>query len=177
LVHNDISKFDLDWVQLEVTKQRFELRTAKEPYFEATRDLALSIFEILKETPITSLGINHIKNFALRDEKTYIKFGDRLAPLANWGDFFLDPRLLQLEIIDVKRKDKLDGIFRVKVSHSDPVLDLKYGVAFNINDHFTVVTGAAGRSGELVKMLSDQWQVSITRAGDVIESVWSKINI
>jgi hypothetical protein len=177
LIHNDVCKFDLDWVHVEVTKKRFELRTAKEPYFEATRDLALSIFGILKETPMTALGINHIKNFALRDAKTYEDFGDRLSPLSNWRDVFLDPKLLQLDIIDVQRKDKLNGNFRVRITATDRVLDIKYGVAFNINDHFSLPAESEGRNGEMVKILAGEWQRSIERAQDVVESVWSKVNL
>ena len=176
LIHNDLVRFELDWVRFEIVKQRFELRSSKEPYFEAVRDLAISIFEILKETPLNAVGINHIKNFSLRTEKEYNDIGNRLAPFKNWNNFFSDPKLLQLEMVDLKRKDKLYGNFRVKVSASDANLNIRYGVAFNINDHYTISPGSKGRNGEIVKILSEQWKLSMENATEVIESVWTKLN-
>jgi len=176
LIHNDVVKFTLDWVEIEVTKQRFSIMTSKEPYFEVTRDLVVSIFEILKETPITQLGINHIKSFGFRDEATQYEFANKLSPLSFWEDEFEDPRLLQLEILDQKRKDGLPGSSRMRISPADLSLGINFGVSFNFNDHFVVAAGDPGRKGEMVKLAASQYKPSMEAATKVIESVYSKMN-
>jgi len=96
IIHNDIVKFDLDWVVIEITKNRCQFRTNKSPYFEAVKDLATSVFRILKETPIKALGINHVFDLSLRNAEEYYEFGNVLTPLNIWSDSLNKPRLLNL---------------------------------------------------------------------------------
>jgi hypothetical protein len=65
VIHNEIVKYELDWVGIEISKQRCEFKTTKSPYFYPMRDLAISVFKILRETPLKALGINHIFDFQL----------------------------------------------------------------------------------------------------------------
>lgn len=171
LVHNELVKFDLGWAYLEITKNRFEIRTSKEPYFEVVKDLALSIFKVLKDTPIKVLGINHIKHFILTDEELY-NFGDKLAPLSNWNEFLSDPKMLFLEIIEQKRKDGLKGHIRIKVHPSDQV---GKGVVINLNDNFSLREDQNGRNGEIVNILQENWNNSQVLAEEISESIWKKI--
>lgn len=172
LIHNDLTRFQLDWVTIEVTKNRFELRTSKEPYFGPTKDLALSIFNILKETPITAIGINHLKHYSL-NEAELLNFGDKLAPLSNWNEFMNDPRVLLLEILEQKRIDGLEGSYRVKVQGS---ADVKNGVLINMNDNYTLKSEAKGRNSEIIKILGENWENSQKRATEIPEKIWQKVN-
>jgi hypothetical protein len=54
IIHNELVKFELDWVSIEITKNRFEAKSSQEPYFDPMRDLCVGIFEFLRETPIKS---------------------------------------------------------------------------------------------------------------------------
>lgn len=175
LIHNDVVKFSLDWVEIEVTKQRFSVMTSKEPYFEVTRDLVISIFEILKETPVTQLGINHIKSFGFRDEPALYEFANKLTPLNYWDENFEEPRLLNLEIIDEKRKDGLLGSNRMRITPTDISLGINYGVSFNFNDHFVVSPGDPGRKGEMIKLAASQFKPSMNLVTHVIESLYKKM--
>lgn len=176
VIHSDISKFDLDWVSFQITKDRFELRTSQEPYFEPLRDLIISIFEILKETPIRALGINHISNYALRDEKQYWSFGNSLSPLNMWDGILKDARLLELQIVEITRMDGLDGNFKVRITPADPELSIPYGIAFNINDHYVIPPDSSGRNNEMVTLLGKNWDYSFERNNLLIEQIWKKIN-
>lgn len=172
LIHNELVKFSLDWAYFEITKNRFEIRTSKEPYFEVVKDLATSIFKILKETPVKVLGINHIKHYTLNDEQL-LNFGNKLSPLDNWTEFLSDPKMLQLEIIEQKRKDGLNGHIIVKIQPSNQV---SKGVLININDHYSIKEEENGRNGEIVKILQENWNKSYNLANDIPESIWKKIN-
>jgi hypothetical protein len=173
LIHNEIVKYDIGWATLEITKKRFELRTSKEPYFEPLKDLMISIFSILTETPIDAMGINHILHFALPDKNKHYEFGNKLAPLNMWNDFMNDPRIFSFEIYEKERKDGLPGFVRIKVQPSDQ--NIQFGVSLNINDHYTLSSNENGRNGEMVKCLKDNWNSSLKRAEEIPESLWGKI--
>jgi hypothetical protein len=172
LIHNDLTRFKLDWVTLEVTKNRFELRTSKEPYFGPVKDLAISIFTILKETPITAVGINHLKHYSLTESELH-NFGDKLAPLSNWSEFMQDPKVLLLEILEEKRKDGLAGLYRVKIQGS---ADIKNGVLINMNDNYSLKHEEQGRKSEIIKILGENWENSHKRANEIPEKIWQKTN-
>jgi hypothetical protein len=173
LLHNELVKYDLGWASLEITKKRFELRTSKEPYFEPLKDLIISIFSILSETPINAVGINHIMHFALPDKERFYEFGNKLAPLNIWENMINDPRLLLFEILEQKRKDGRPGFVRIKVQPSDQ--NIQYGVSLNINDHYSIGIGEDGQKGEILKCLKDNWSYSFKRADEITEELWEKI--
>jgi hypothetical protein len=175
VIHNEIAKYSLGWVNFEVTNNRFEIRTNQEPYFDPLKDLAISIFRILKDTPITAMGINHLKYYALPDEERYYAFGNKLAPLSNWLSFLNNPRMLNLDIIEEQRADGLKGQYRVTVRPSDIKLSTPYGVLINVNDHFTKNTEALGAT-EIIDLLIQKWTESELRAESIVESIWQTVN-
>lgn len=173
LIHNELAKYELSWASLEITKKRFELRTSKEPYFDPLKDLLISIFSILNETPINALGINHIFHIGLPDKERYYEFGNKLAPLKIWDEILSNPRVLQLEVTEESRKDGLPGYLRVKINPSDQ--KIQYGVSININDHYSIQPGATGRKGELLTTLKENWVLSNNKAFEIVENLWDKI--
>lgn len=173
LIHNELNRFDLGWASIEITKKRFEIRTSKEPYFEAVKDLMQSIFSFLPETPMEVLGINHIFHFSLPDKERYYEFGNKLAPLNRWDGVLNEPRVLQFEITEQTRRDKLPGYLRVKVNPSDQ--KLLFGVSININDHYALEQGEKGRKGELVTRLKENWTNSFNRADEIINKLSDKL--
>jgi hypothetical protein len=175
LIHSELSRIDLGWVSLEVQRTRFEIRTSQLPYYEPTRDLCVSIFEILKETPIKGLGINHIMHYALKSQEDYYRFGNVLVPLEKWNGFLNDARLLQLEIHEKDRQDKQNGYYRIKIQPSEQKLKTPYGISININDHFSLKEGDPGRRGEILDILRKNWKKSFDRANSVTEEIWQMV--
>jgi len=170
IVHNEISKFSIGWASIEVTRDRFEIKTSQAPYFEPLRDLVVEIFKILKETPLKSFGLNHLKYFDLRDKEHHYNFGDKLAPLNNWNQNLNDPRLFNLEIVEIQRKDGKKGQYRIRVQPPDIQLSTNFGVLININDHLDLETE------NIITKFSENWDLSFKRAEDVSESIWQKVN-
>lgn len=167
VIHNEITKYDINWASFEITSNRFEIKSSQDPYFEPLKDLSVSIFRILKDTPIDAVGINHLKYFALPDEKRYYEFGNALAPLKNWSPLLNSPRLLNLDIIENERIDKLKGQYRVSIRPTDIKLSTPYGVLVSINDHFSKNTQSLG-ANEIVDIVNDNWVQSDKRAEEVI---------
>lgn len=169
IIHNELTRYDLDWVLIEISRTRFELKTSKEPYFEPVRDLATSIFSVLSETPINAFGINHIFHFALPNETIYYNLGDNLVPLKNWKPFMNDPRLFKLEIIEESRLDKKEGSYRISIQPSDQKLNTRYAASISINDHFSFTSST---NKKILTELNDNWENSFNRAKYVIEEIW-----
>lgn len=161
VIHNELAQFDLDWLKVQVTRDRFELRTTQEPYFEPLKDIATGIFGILQETPLESFGINHLRHYTLESEKQYYEFGNKLAPLKNWSPIMNDPRVLTLEIL-MNKPD--GGSIRVRIQPSDSIKNSKSAFMSNINDHFVSSLPSTKRSQHLIKLLNENWRESFVLA-------------
>lgn len=172
LIHKDLVRFEIDWFYLEVTKSRLELRTSKMPYFEPLKDLIIGIFELLKETPLTAVGINHIMHIPIREEQQYDKLGNNIVALSTFSKFMRDPKVLELQIVEQNRKDGLAGSLTVNIAPSNQTSS-KRAIAININDHYNLPNESHGRSGEIINLLSKNWSNSFERAKEISESFWS----
>lgn len=177
IIHNEINKFDLKWVQVEITKDRCQFRTSMESHFELVKDLCINIFEILKETPIKSLGINHEFHFAIPRDDQYYSIGNSLVPLENWKGFLNDPRVFTLEMVEEQRIDGLDGRYRIKIQPSDIEPPIRNKIMISINDHFTINSskGDTGRKQEIINILKTNWVASFERANTNIEEIWKRV--
>lgn len=161
VIHNELVKFELDWLKIQVTKARLELRTTQEPYFEPLKDLAIGIIKILNETPLDSFGLNHIRHYILESDKQYYDFGNKIAPLSNWNSIMKDPRLLALELLMNKPEN---GSIRIRVQPSDSLKNTKNAIMTNINDHYSTDTMEPKRNDQLLKLLTENWLNSFSFA-------------
>lgn len=172
IIHNEIVKYNLGWVEIEITKQKCVISTKSSPHFEPLKDLAIGIFRVLKETPLTALGINHTFDINLFNKESYYAFGNVLSPLSLWNDSLNDPRLLQLEVFEKERYDGLKGLYRVKVAPSDK--NLSNVVSVKINDHYDIPDEKNEPALYMVKLLEQNWVQSNNRATNVIVKLLEK---
>jgi hypothetical protein len=163
LIHPELVRWNIGWMSVEVTNSRFEIRSSQEPYFEPMKDLILSLIRILKETPITALGINHFLYFALPDEERYYEFGNKIVPLIKWESFISKPKLFNVEVGEITRNDKYAGQYRVKIQPSDIKLSSPYGILIYINDHYDL-TNVKQRENQVIAILNENWNNSADRA-------------
>ncbi|WP_157449749.1 hypothetical protein [Croceitalea dokdonensis] len=168
VIHKDLVRFNIDWAEIEVTPERFHIKSSKDAFFEPSRDLVESIFNILQETPVKAFGINTTMHFRLNPDD-YIAFGDFLAPRPHWIGPFNDPRLLLMEILETDRSDKKDGLYRFRVQPSDMIRP--YGVSTNLNNHLNV---KSNRALDMVGLLKENWQSSFDFNKDIITDLWKK---
>lgn len=173
VIHNELSQFDISIGSIQVTNDKFIIGTSNEGFYEPVRDLVIGTFKTLSETPIRAIGLNHIFHFSFPTEKQYIEFGNRLVPLSPWQKFFVEPRILDLEIIDRKVKDRDHGYYRIKIQPSSEKLTTPYGVVFSINDHYDVGGKQEDeRNGTLIKQLQENWSSSLKKANETIDAIW-----
>jgi len=174
IIHPQLVRFDLDWVFIEVTEDRFVLKTSKEPFFNPTKDLMESIFSYLPETPIRAMGINHLLHYNIPNEDLYYQIGDRLAPLSNWTDLQKEPRLLELSVMSKKRDDGLPGQFTAKVQPSNE-LSTRTGLLLSLNDHLALHPQESEREGIIVRRAGEAWEGSFKRAEAIPSKLWENL--
>jgi hypothetical protein len=170
LVHNEMVRFDLDWLNIEVTRNRCVFVTSKDGHFEPLKDLVTDIFKILNETPIQSFGINHTFELTLETESKYVMFGSKLTPLNYWEDYCNEPRLLQLEILEKERKDIKGASRRIRILPSDSKYKIPFGVSINVNNHFELSNNKIGF------LIEDNWDNTKNESKKIVNNLLKKIN-
>ena len=172
IIHNEIVKIELDWLNIEVTRNRCMFKSSKVPYFDPLKDLTVGIFKILNETPIKKVGLNHIYDLSLKNKEQYYSFGSCLTPLKYWDDDLKGPRLLQLEIIENERKDGQNGSRRIRISPSSDQT-IPFGVSIDVNNHFDL--NSEGSKIDFISLLEKNWSISFSQTKKMIENVLKKI--
>jgi len=70
IVHNQLSKFSLEWLFIDVMHEKLIARTNDSSYFSPMRDLMSSALKILEHTPIGKMGINLDLSYKIDEEET-----------------------------------------------------------------------------------------------------------
>ncbi|MEK7678162.1 MAG: hypothetical protein AAB676_20215 [Verrucomicrobiota bacterium] len=172
VVHNELTVLKLPWVQVQVTHKQFIASTTQESHFEAVRDLVISIFSLLKHTPMQKIGINLEQHHRFADVERYKEFGHKLAPKDAWRKTLTDPGLVKMIVVQNTRDDGYRGHIQVDLEVSDRVRP--GGVYFRVNDHFEwpPAEGAPGTETAL-KILSNEFKKSLNRSRKTIDSILS----
>lgn len=151
--------FSLDWVDIEVLRDRFTMKTIQEPYYDIVRDLCIGTFRLLKHTPIRKMGINRDFHYRMVSEEQLHALGHKLAPKPLWEGILKKP-LLHTITMESSREDGLTGYIRVKVESS---LKIRPGVYIHINDHYEVEDQAIIGCDKIVNILETYWAQSMER--------------
>lgn len=92
IIHPDVVSYSLEWVDVEVTRDRFQLKTTTTAdAAEPVRDLGLGVFSILEHTPIRMVGINTDAHYKASSEERWHEIGHLLAPDRYWTDLLDSP--------------------------------------------------------------------------------------
>ena len=75
IIHANLAVFDIEWLQVSITQDRFMVATSQEAYYEVLRDLAVGTFTLLNHTPLQVMGINQEFHYALESEQAWHTVG------------------------------------------------------------------------------------------------------
>lgn len=167
IVHPEASIFQIDWCEVHVVRERFQVGTLQEPYFEPLRDLTTGVFSLLSHTPVQALGINKQYRFRFASEKIWHAVGDRLAPKDVWQDVLDSPGTRHLTI-EGRRPDQKAGHIHVLV---EPYPNL--GINIQVNDHYELSDSPHDSSGieSLITILSENWDESMKRSDKIAKQI------
>ena len=167
VIHSDITVFNLDWLRLEVTRDRLVATTKDDRYHETLRDLIIGTFTVLSHTPLKMLGINTTFDYLLTEEEIWHNIGNQLAPKDIWKKIMDTPGLRSLRIEGKGVvKDNYKNIVRVSVSPTDVKLELR----IHINDHYelTDLKGDFINGSGITDVLTKEWPNSKVKAEEII---------
>ena len=179
VAHSQVTAFSTEWLQLQVTSDRFLAETLQDPHVRV-RDFVIRVFgELLSHTPVTALGINRDVHFRAPNAAARDRVGRMLAPVEPWGAY---ADLLQLGgdqsgMVSLSMRQSQPegrpqgGQINVKVEPSGRIGDGRLGIYVQVNDHYeTDATVADGRA-QLLGFLEEGFELSIRRADGIVDHV------
>jgi hypothetical protein len=155
VISNEVTVFSVDWLRVEVIHERFLAATTRRDSYGLLRDLVLGTFAILEHTPVTQVGLNRERHFAIASQADRDRFGWRLAPAGPWTAALHDPKMRSLTM-EGQRTDGRKGYIHVKVEPSARIQD---AVFVAVNDHYEIeFDDDAVRSAlPAMSILKEQW--------------------
>jgi hypothetical protein len=185
-ITREVASFEMGWLNLQVTLDTFQVGTSSPEEFERTRDVAVGVLQILRQTPVSLLGINRQVHFTLATLQEWHNIGDTLVPKEIWEGVLRLPGMRAANIQGV-RPDRYAGQIGIQVEPSQLVPQAVY-VA--VNDHFGLkevesqpasreefsvveqgIEPSSDRIDMAMRILSDEWLPSMRRAQSLIERV------
>lgn len=154
---------------MQVTRQKFILKTKMEAYYEPLRDLAVSTFTSLSHTPIRALGVNFEIHRKVKDLRGLVS---KFAPGDFWEDKELNPQFETLSIrLDKKELPNDERYLKITL---EPSALIKDGVFINFNHHIGVAHDASHSDNPghlLANIIGENW----VRIKDEVSDITKKI--
>lgn len=154
---------------MQVTRQKFILKTKMEAYYEPLRDLAVSTFTSLSHTPIRALGVNFEIHRKVKDLRGLVS---KFAPEGFWEDKELTPQFETLSIRLDKKELSIEERF-LKITLEPSVL-IKDGVFINFNHHIGIEHDASQSDNPghlLANILEENWVNIKEEVSDITEKI------
>ncbi len=178
IIHNEIVKFQIDWVKIHIERNRF-IAELKQPPNIRLYDFILKTFrELLLHTPIWMLGINMQVTADTGSIENRDKIGKALAPPEAWGEWSND---IQKQTDDTHggmqslsmRQNVLDdrerGYIQAKI---EPSKTIRSGVYIETNDHYESLEGENVEGcQEIMSIFENRFDDSLKRSEWIIKQV------
>lgn len=181
IVSHQVTSFETEWFGLQVLENRFTL-TSKAAVTPAFRDLALGIFTVLSQTPVSALGLNFAGHYKIKDAADYHKIGDVFAPKDIWNELFPPDKNacglanLTIRVQYAPRGTAPENGDQANITLAPSTL-VNQGVAWTYNDHYEV-SGDKDRnmtSAECAaEIIKDKWEGSWQNSIKVFEHLLEK---
>lgn len=167
LVHPEATVFTVDWLGINVVRDRLQIITKQDAYYEAVRDLTTNILE-LTSSPLTAIGINRDYHYRFEHEADWHEIGHKLAPKDIWEQVLDSPGTRNLTI-EGKRTNDLPGYIQISVQ---PSREFQYGVYVTVNDHYEFDKEKKPlNTQEAIRILGECWTESMTKSESIAEMV------
>lgn len=181
VAHPGLTVFSTEWLQIQVTTDRFEASIQRDPYIRL-RDLLLRVFmELLHHTPLTAFGINRHVHFRVKSPHDRDRIGGLLAPVEPWGRckdrLGLDSEyggMTSLTVSQFRPEGRPPGgQTNVTVEPSKQIADGRSGIYVRVNDHYAIGSNDINGREQLMSFLENGFELSIKHSDDIIDHIMS----
>jgi hypothetical protein len=156
----EFSTFQLAWLRVQVTPDRFELSTLEQDRVPLLRDAGINVFTLLSHTPVSAIGLNRAAHLPLA-ENGWSNIRTALAPLRSWEDIGVHPALMSQTVQLEREKDDDPGFILISVEPSQRIPD---GFFIAVNDHHELsIAEDQQDQGEApaVALLDSKWSAAM----------------
>lgn len=169
IVTPDVCVFSIGWLAMEVTLDRFVVRTTQIQNLEPLRDLVRGTFGLLRHTPVRQMGINRIAHFRSPSEEAWHQLGHRLAPKEPWAGLLEKPGMRRIQMQGI-RSDAYKG--RISVAVEPSVVIKPFGAYVEVNDHYdNDAEVKANECDRMMEILTTCWQTSLERSLRIMQTL------
>lgn len=161
ILHREIVDFNLGWVRLLVTTDRF-FASAEAAHELELVDLVLGIFAFVEPSPIEAMGLNRKMSFRMPSVALWHALGHRLAPKEPWTGILENPGMAGVSV-QGRRAGSSAAYLQIRVA---PTVGAQPTVLIETNEHFE--RGTENRQ-ELLSVLRESWldtQIFARKAAD-----------
>lgn len=172
IIHRDVAVFSADWLNIEVTQDRFHVYTMHEQYTEPLQDLVLGTFSLLNHTPLRIIGINLTAHFRLPSVEVWNEAGHKLVPKGLWEGILNKPGMKSVIVEESERRDGHKGYIRLTV---EPSRRVPLGLFFGVNDHIEINEEGGIGSENLINVLREQGRSSLKMSEDMMYTLLERL--
>ena len=181
VAHNQVTDFQSNWFNLQVTPDRFSIETMIAPHIRI-RDLVVRVFgEFLSHTPVKALGINSGAHVKAQDKEELNRIGTALAPPSAWGpwqeklDLDCDSGgMSSLKMSQLSPDERPTGsAINITVEPSKKMGRDQLGVYIAINHHFQIDTENADSSRSLMRVFDQYYDNCIEMSNEIVDHIMS----
>lgn len=173
VIHPEIAQFRAGWLHLSVTSTRFVASTRDPAHRAPLRDLVVSTFELLDQTPTKKLGLNRSMHVDLVDEATWHALGHLVAPKAPWAGI-LDDAGTRTVLMQGGRKDARPGRTFIRVEPSQRFPHAGF-IEVNSEYHSPDPDRPNGNTNYFVSCIRDDWDRILLEAQDAAERLVGQV--
>ena len=177
VAHQQVTAFEADWLQLQVTPDRFSAETSQAPYVRLLDLVSRTFREYLHHTPLKAFGINRNVHFRVQSPARD-QLLRTLAPLEPWGGCGSELGLaggkegmtsLTMSRLAPQGRPEGDRI-NVTVEPSGWIAE-GFGVYVQVNDHYSNDSAEPGSVDRLMELFEDHFDTSLQRSDDIIDHI------
>jgi len=176
VVHPEMTIFSTEWFKVEITNARFAISTQDPTKHLPLRELAIGTFRILEHTPVTAVGFNSNRHFAMESSDKWHQLGHHYAPKSSWSPILKNPGMRVL-IMEGTREGSKSNRITIKIEPSAKIKD--HGVQISINEHFDLDADASppDRLKSFLVIIESNWDEFLKYADDACEHLLSEAKI
>lgn len=181
VAHQQVTSFTADWLQFQVTTDRFSAATHQAPHVRVS-DLVVRVFkDHLYHTPLRAFGINREVHVQLGSAANLDRIGRILAPVEPWGtwgkELGLDGKYGGMTSLTMTRTAAegrpAGGAINITIEPSNRIGEGQSGVYVRVNDHYAINDTNPGVGERLMGLLESNFDASLERSHGIIDHIVS----
>ncbi len=175
IIHQDMAIFQLNWLKIQVTRERFLAETIQDGFLEPLRDLVMGVLQILSHTPLTAVGINQTMHYELPKEVIWQHLASQFVNEDYWNASLSNTVMEKIVLRRMRTHEQFPGFQILTLGSSGT---LSNGLHYFFNDHYDISSDKGGdiySSFKAEEIISQNWESSLKDGQDCIHNILENI--